>query len=288
MQVSAGIQKFWMALASYILLGLSLFLYLLAGNGWHLTNMLSLPDLMGFTLVVAIAIFPILWYLSNVKSQLIQAMPDDVQFQEITLTNYSQLDVMSLAYHTTILESLGFVHLIDHDVKPGIGFARCFAHPEHYCFAEIKQIFKETGEVIAQNFAFFSLLQQDWVLAEINREINSGDGMAYIWRHPHQIQRYHPNIDVDKLFQSHLQFRQQILNDLGINLSTDVSWTALNVQAQQATIFRKQAMRRKNLLLAMLEATLFELSPKSEWLGNYPKLAAKKQRSHRQVLSAEF
>jgi len=276
MQLSEGIQKFWMTIASYILLGLSLFLYLLAGNGWKLTNMLSLPDLMGFTLVVAIALFPLLWYLSNLKSQIIQSMPDDVQFQEIAPTNYPQLDVVSLAYHTTILESLGFIHLIDHDVKPGIGFARCFAHPEHYCFAEIGQLFKETGEIIAQQFVFFSVLQQDWVLAEINRAINSGDGITYIWRHPQQIRRYHPNIDVDELFQSHLQFRQKILADLGINLSTDVSWNAFKEQEQQATLFRKQVMRRKNLLLAMLEATLFEISPKSEWLGNYPKLAAKK------------
>ncbi|MBU7582283.1 MAG: hypothetical protein KAF91_05140 [Nostoc sp. TH1S01] len=275
MQLSAGIQQFWIAIASYILLGLSFFLYLLAGNNWQLTNMLSLPDLMGFTLVVAIVIFPLLWYLSNLKCQILHSMPDDVQFQEIVPTNYSQLDIVSLAYYTTILESLGFIHLIDHDIKPGIGFARCFAHPEYYCFAEVGQAFTETGEVIAQNFALFSVLQQDWIVAEINRAINSHDGIAYIWRHPQHIRRYHPNIDIEELLQSHLQFRQQILADLGIHLSTDLSWTAFKAYEKQAIIFRKQAMRRKNLLMAMLEATLFELSPKSEWLGNYLKQAVK-------------
>jgi hypothetical protein len=278
MQLSAGIQKFWMAIASYILLGLSLFLYLLAGNGWRLTNMLSLPDLMGFTLVVAIVVYPLLWFFTNLKSQLLQAMPDEWRFKVAVLTDYPQLDLVWLYQQTSILESLGFVELIDYDVKPGFGFARCFAHPEHYCFAEIGQAFKETGEVIAQNFAFFSILQQDWVISEINREINSSDGIAYIWRHPQQIRRYHANIDVEKLFYSHLQFRQQILNDLDIDLSTDISWNAFKTQEQQATIFRKQAIRRKNLLMAMLEVTLFEIKPKSLWLGNYPKLAAKKQR----------
>ncbi len=40
---------------------------------------------------------------------------------------------------------------------------------------------------------------------------------------------------------------------------------------------RKQTFRRKSLLLAMLEATLFEINPKSEWLGDYPKVAAKRR-----------
>jgi hypothetical protein len=281
MQLSVGIQKFWLAVASCLLLGLGLFLYLLAGNGWKLTNLLSLPDLIGFTLVVAMVIFPLLWFLSNLKSQLLQTLPDDVQFQEVVLTNYPQLDVVSLAHHTTILESLGFIHLIDHDVKPGIGFARCFGHPQHYCFAEVGQLFQDTGEVILQQFVLFSVLQQDWIVAEINRQVNSGDGIAYIWRHPQVIRRYHPDISLDELFESHLQFRQQILTDLGVNLSTDVSWSVFEKQEQQATIFRKQVMRRKNLLLAMLEATLFELSPKLEWLGDYPKEAAKKRVNRR-------
>ncbi|MDM9381872.1 hypothetical protein QUB80_14300 [Chlorogloeopsis sp. ULAP01] len=40
-------------------------------------------------------------------------------------------------------------------------------------------------------------------------------------------------------------------------------------------------MRRKPLLLSILEATLFELNPKSEWLGDYPKEAAKRRAHHR-------
>ena len=77
--------------------------------------------------------------------------------------------------------------------------------------------------------------------------------------------------------QSHLRFRQQMLTDLGITVSTDVSWDAYGTLEQQATIFRKQTFRQKNLLLAMLEATLFEINPKSEWLGDYPKVAAKRR-----------
>lgn len=280
MQLSAGIQNFWMAIASCILFGISLFFYLLAGNNWHLTNMLSLPDLMGFTLVVALVIFPLLWYLTNIKSQLLRAMPDEWRVKIAVLTDYPQLDLIWLYQQTSILESLGFTQISDHDIEPGNNFSRCFVHPEYYCFAEIRQIFKATGEVVAQNFALFSILQADWVIAEINREVNSGDSIAYIWQHPQHIRRYHSNLEVDKLLQSHLQFRQKIMDDLGINLSTDISWNAFKKQEQQAIIYRKQAIRQKKLLLAMLEATLFELNPKSEWLGAYSK-AAKFRVNHR-------
>jgi hypothetical protein len=44
---------------------------------------------------------------------------------------------------------------------------------------------------------------------------------------------------------------------------------------------RKQTLKRKNLLLAMLEATLFERNPKSQWLGDYPQEAAKKRANRR-------
>ena len=152
MKLSKGIQTFWVALGSHILLSLSLFLYFLAGNDWRLTNLLSLPDLTGFTLVVALVIFPLLWFLSNVN--------------------------------------------------------------------------------------------------------------------------------LNQLLQNHLNFRQQILTNLCITVAIDVSWQTYKNLERQATIFRKQSFRHKNLLLAMLEATLFEMHPKSEWLGDYPKEAVKRRRSN--------
>ncbi|QSJ19987.1 hypothetical protein JYQ62_15500 [Nostoc sp. UHCC 0702] len=77
-----------------------------------------------------------------------------------------------------------------------------------------------------------------------------------------------------------MNFRQQILTNLGITVATDVSWQTYKNLERQATISRKQSFRHKNLLLAMLEATLFEMHPKSEWLGDYPKEAVKRRRSN--------
>ncbi|MBW4565853.1 MAG: hypothetical protein KME32_33180 [Mojavia pulchra JT2-VF2] len=273
MKLSSGIQAFWLAVGSYVLSGLALFLYLLAGNGWQLTNLLNLPDLLGFTIVIALVTFPLLWFLSNVKIQMLRATPNEWQFKVAVIADYPQLDLNWLQQQTTILESLGFVQLMDYNVDPGNGFARCFAHPQQYCFAEIGQIFTLKEDKLAKNCTFHSSLSQDWSLTAINREVNQLDGIAYIWRHPQAVRTYHSNINVDELLQAHLILRQQILTDVGISVSNDVSWSAYRSLGQQATIFRKQTLRRKNLLLAMLEATLFEMKPKSEWLGDYPKAA---------------
>jgi hypothetical protein len=182
----------------------------------------------------------------------------------------------TLLIQTSTLESLGFVQLMDWKAEPGNGFVRCFAHPQQYCFAEIGQLFNETGEAIAQHSTIFSLLEQDWVIGEINREVCSGDGISYIWRHPKEIRTYSPNLNLDELLETHLRLRQKILVDLGISLLTDVSWSAFCNLEKQSTLRRKQTLKRKNLLLAMLEATLFERNPKSQWLGDYPQEAAKK------------
>jgi hypothetical protein len=72
-----------------------------------------------------------------------------------------------------------------------------------------------------------------------------------------------------------------MLIDLGITVSTDVSWEVFRNLQQKSIILCKQIMRRKPLLLSILEATLFELNPKSEWLGDYPKEAAKRRANHR-------
>lgn len=280
MKLSKGIKTFWVALSSHILLSLSLFLYFLAANDWRLTNMFSLPDLTGFTLVVALVIFPLLWFLSNLKLQLLQAIPNEWQFQVAVLADYPQLDLSWLQQQTTNLESLGFVQLMDYNVDSGHGFARCFAHPQQYCFAEIGQIFQKNGEAIAINNSIFSLLEQDWIVAVINREVNQNDAIPYIWRHSKHVRTFDPNIDLNELLQNHLNFRNQIITNLGIKVATDVSWQTYKNIEQQATIFRKQSFRRKNLLLAMSEATLFELKPKSEWLGDYPKETVKRRRSN--------
>ena len=275
MKLSPGIKNFWFIIGNFLFsLVISILALLWYGN-WDKHILLSLPFLVGFIVGFFLNLLPFIWFLSNLKSQLLQAMPDEWELNVAVLTDYPLLNFTWLREQTNILESLGFVQLMDYQVKPGNGFARCFTHPQHYCFVEIGQLFLADGEIITSH-TIFSALEQDWAVGAINRPVQNADGIGYTWRNPKHIRTYQPHLNLDELLQSHLNFRQRIITDLGIYVSTDVSWHFYRNMMQQFTVSSKQIFRRKNLILAMLEATLFELNPKSEWLGDYPQAAAKR------------
>jgi hypothetical protein len=281
MKFSKGIQNFWFVIGEFIFNGLVVLLAVFWFSGWNFSKLLSFPSVIGVIISFSLIVFPLIWFLPYLKSQMLQAMPDEWQFKVGVIADYPQLDLAWLQQQTNDLESLGFVQLMDCKVEVGTGFTRCFAHPQQYCFAEIGQYWPETGEKNIYHCTIFSLLDRDWAIGEINREVNQNDGIAYIWRHPKHIRTYHPNINLDNFFQLHLRLRQQVITDLGITLLTDVSWTEFRNFLQQMTVFQKQTFSRKPLLLAMLEATFFEMNPKSQWLGDYPKEAAKRRANRR-------
>ncbi len=273
--MSPGIQNFWFQVGNFFFSLVISILAILWYGSWDKYIFLSLPFLVAFIVCFFLNLLPFIWFLSHLKSQLLQAMPDEWEFNVAVLTDYPLLNFTWLREQTTILESLGFLQLMDYQVKPGNGFARCFAHPQHYCFAEIGQSFMQDGEIVTSH-TIFSALEQDWAVGAINRPVQNADGIGYIWRNPKHIRTYQPYLNLDELLQSHLNFRQRIITDLGIYVFTDISWHFYRNMMQQFTVSSKQTFRRKNLILAMLEATLFELNPKSEWLGDYPQAAVKR------------
>lgn len=48
---------------------------------------------------------------------------------------------------------------------------------------------------------------------------------------------------------------------------------------QELRLKRKQAFQRKNIAVGLIEALLFDVSPKSEWMGNYRNAIATKMRT---------
>jgi hypothetical protein len=283
MELNKGIKSFWQQIGIYLYSngGIFLFLGFLCWIGWRFSSLMSLPIILGLIIGLSLLLFPLFWWLSDVKSQLLKAFPDTWEPQTALVEDYPQLNLDLLLIQTSTLESLGFVQLMDWKAEPGNGFVRCFAHPQQYCFAEIGQFFNATGESTYSNCTIFSLLEQDWIIGEINREIRSGDGFSYICRYPKEIRTYSPNLNLDELLQTHLRLREKILVDLGISLLTDVSWSAFYNFQKTFVIRFKQTLKRKNLLLAMFEATLFERNPKSQWLGDYPQEAVKKRANSR-------
>ena len=265
MKLSKGTQNFWSQLSNYIFCSIIIILaafYLFSSK---------VAIVLAFSLFVSL-----IWVLSQIKSKLLSVLPDEFQYQSAILADAPLLNVTWLQQQTSALESLGFVQLIDYKVE-NPGLARCFAHPQHYCYAEVNEAFQATGEFFSRQTGIASNLDGDWHLASINREADFKDSIAYgFWRNPKTIGTYYPELSLEELFEKHLRFRQQMIADLGITVLTDVSWENYVKIEQEKMIYRKRSLKSKNLLWAMMEVTLFELNPKSEWLGDYAKFATKK------------
>jgi len=219
-------------------------------------------------------------YLHKVKTKMLGRLSHGTTIQPAVTSDFPHIDSAWLQQQTTLLESLGFVHLADYspNIESTQSFGRCFAHPQHCCFAEIGQLRAGKNHATITHAVIASVFDQDWKLAHINRSTRSTDSISYMWRHPKGIRVFAPTTTLDILLQRHLEFRQKMLLDLGLTVSTDISWcTYLDLEDQSAK-YRHATIKRKPLLIAMLEATWFELNPKSEWLGDYPRLAARRSR----------
>lgn len=120
-------------------------------------------------------------------------------FQDYILLNFTWLE-----QQTQELENLGFVRLIDYTNSADTAFARCFAHPEHYCYADAGQVFNENGELISKQAAIFSFLDRNWELANINREVDIIDGITYgFWRDAKKVRIYHPTSSLENILRNH-------------------------------------------------------------------------------------
>ncbi|MGL5059248.1 MAG: hypothetical protein ACRC62_04630 [Microcoleus sp.] len=263
-KLTEGTQNFWSKIKNYLISsGLTIVIAFFA-FGWQVGITLT------FFLVICF-----LWLLSDTKEKVLRSLPDGFDYKPASLHDYPLLNFTWLEQQTQELENLEFVQLIDYTTGANPAFARCFAHPKHYCYAEVCQVFKANGESFSRQAVIFSALDRRWGLANINREVNITDGIAYgFWQDGKNIRIYHPISSLDNLLQNHLNWRQRMQADLGITLLTDISWENYVRFEEDAVAYRKQSLKKKILLLAMIEVTRFELNPKSEWLGDYAQFVA--------------
>ncbi len=227
-------------------------------------------------LLTGIGLFALLTY---IKFILVKGLPREWKYKTHSHPDFISLDPDHEWLHqqTSILKSLGFEKLVDFELEgtSNPGLARLLIHPQQYCWAEISQIKATSGEMRGETItqtAISSIFDKEWTISSANRAPFSFDGISYIWRHPRKLRMFLPNISLTEMFENHLRFRQRMLTSLSITLSTDLSWNAYQEAQQHYLEHMKRSLRRKPLLVSMIEATQFELKPKFEWLGDYGKL----------------
>lgn len=211
----------------------------------------------------------------------LQSAPPSWGFLPAHPQNYPQLDGLALNRYTEVLQSLGFVWVQDYTLDTssmavGQGFARLFLHPTHHCYAELGQVFPLNQRPLPLCCTFMSSLGDEWSYSSTNRK---ADAATYMLRRPRSLWTSLPEADAPALLKAHLAQQQQLAADLGVGVRSDLSWDAYWLAEQENAAARRRVIQRKNMVFGVLGMLLFALSPRSEWMGDYARIRARKGRS---------
>lgn len=182
------------------------------------------------------------------------------------------LDREQIDGYTIDLERLGFVRQSDRSWLFDRAFSRFLVHPEQYCFAEVVQF--KTKPVF---YTINAHLEQKWILNITTHKPTSGSyGLAYL---PRYLVRYIASIEGSSpavLFKSLLQWREQVMSDLKIDLVRDATLEYHLERQHKTRKKQRKALLKKSMISAHLKMLLFSFNPKTEWLGEYEKFQTKK------------
>jgi hypothetical protein len=231
----------------------------------------------GFPLPVVLLILfvlPSIVLLEIIAKFLFSQMPTS-KFVATQAESWHDLNQSELTRYTSELEQLGFVKLNDYTISssPSKAMIRLFAHPQKFCFAEVAQ---------SSNLPMFCgiscHLEKKWSLAVTNTSSSSKVfAFSYaFFRQPRSLVKQFDHASAELLFKSLLEWREQVSSDLGLELIQDVSAETYFEKEHINAIQRRRSLLRKSVTWTLLEALLFSLSPKSEWLGDYSKFKVKR------------
>jgi hypothetical protein len=230
--------------------------------------------------ITALVLFvPIgLYYFFTIKSSILAAMPDEIDFRPAKAAEYEELDLKKLSKLTAVYEDLGFDKVMDYkpvmDVDNGItGFARLMWNAQESCYAEINQGFFADGSPVPMRSVVMSVLDDRWTVSTTDREPNAEN---YIMRRPKAPWESRPDDEPEQLLEAHLKLRKRMVRDLEIDVLSDGSADTYFESEQKAVDERKQAVRRRWAFGLLYEMWTFDSSPKYKWLGSYAKKAKRK------------
>ncbi len=213
MTLSRGIKNFWIQIGRIVLASTAFALVGFLWFGWRAAVLIGL-----------IGLFGLFSFLQETKSRFFRGLSGEWNARPVSLETFSLIDLDWLQQQTIALESLGFVQLMDYErLECGQTLARCLAHPQQYCFAEIGQLVSSSDKPPLKHSSISSLLDEGWRLGVANREPSSSVSLNLLYRNPKVIGIHDPNPRMEEVFEAHLRTRQQIISDLGITVLTDVS-----------------------------------------------------------------
>jgi hypothetical protein len=262
MALSPGLKKFWVLIGGISAVGCSLAITLICWKG-----------LIAGGIAAAIVMMLVSTMLGSIQLQLVKAVTTPPKATPCDLSDHQGYDEQWFEHHTRTLEDLGFQILTDCHLKAqSTTVAKFFYHSEHQCFAELLQSGIKSSVTSENNLIYrrtiVSCLNPDWTIIDFDRANLPLDGLSYMWRNPQEIRNYRSTESLREMLTLHLNDRHTILHKLKTTVRFEPTWEEF--QAYEAQVYdriRKTLMRR-NLLVGLFEATLYEFKPKTTWLGD--------------------
>ncbi|TYQ28820.1 hypothetical protein [Pseudanabaena sp. UWO310] len=229
-----------------------------------------------FIAIVLISIRSGASLLSSTKTTILKSLSNIPEYIPTNPSEFPRLNLNNLESYTQKLESLGFHKLEDlklagKNANKSPAIARIFLNTEYNCYAEISQVFSSIDPLKDHEIYcnVRSFLENEWSL--LTTDTLNSSGIIYMLRRSRTLWKMLPKYSVNELLHSHLEMREQICRDLNIQPLNNLSlnWYILNEQNE--AVKRKNALEEKNIFIGLIEALLFELKPKTEWLGEYAK-----------------
>jgi predicted DNA-binding protein YlxM (UPF0122 family) len=178
------------------------------------------------------------------------------------------LKIDLLDKYTTELESIGFQQLADYGVfsQTPNTFIRILVNSDRHCFAIVSQTTSGSMHCMMQSF-----LTDDWSLANLAYRADSYQSCIaqILGRHHRKLWISQPDLKLARILETHLQRRQQLERDLEIETIQELTVETYLDSARMGMSRFHQNLKRKWIVVGMIQAVWLFFHPKTEWMGEY-------------------
>ncbi|HTD23480.1 MAG TPA: hypothetical protein VK738_12550 [Terriglobales bacterium] len=211
------------------------------------------------------------------RTAVVAAVPGSYTFPDARPEQYPQLDRATFDRCATEIEGLGFQKVQDFSLvgQGGVSipsFCRLYVHPREKMYAELAQIFPAGRSPLPVLCTMQTVFDNDWSLGVGN---NQPQPAAVFLRNPRGVGKAMPGKSPFEVWQTHREWRQQMIQDLSIQ-PQDVSLEAYRAHQQIRAQQRAERVRKGSFLAKLSMYYKRKAAPVYEWKGNWPKEAEKR------------